>query len=146
MFLGRSSRPIAEGLAEKLLYIRVNLKLTQKQMFERLQSGLDPGIDQIKLHASHISEYERGIREPPLRIVLEYARIVQLPMEILVDRWLFIPGGATNRLTADYATGLSPRVFWARVRRAQPEAKQTEAPNKANAQRKLPEGHRNKPK
>jgi transcriptional regulator with XRE-family HTH domain len=90
--LGRSHRPIPHGLPEKLYYIRLSLKLTQKQMVERLRIGLDEDLDPITApYPSHISEYERGIREPPLRVLLEYARVIQVPMDVLVDRWLSIP-------------------------------------------------------
>lgn len=90
--MGRSHRPIPHGLPEKLYYIRLSLNLTQKQMVERLRIGLDKDLDPISApHPSHISEYERGIREPPLRVLLEYARVIQVPMDVLVDRWLSIP-------------------------------------------------------
>jgi len=61
-------------------------------MVERLRMGLDEDLDPITApYPSHISEYERGIREPPLRVLLEYARVIQVPMDVLVDRWLSIP-------------------------------------------------------
>ena len=89
--MGRSSRPIPKGLPEKLYYIRLSLRLTQKQMVERLRVGLDQDSDPINPpYPSHISEYERGIREPPLRILLEYARVAVVPMDVLVDSWLQI--------------------------------------------------------
>jgi transcriptional regulator with XRE-family HTH domain len=91
--LGRSFRPIPKGLPEKLYYIRLSLKLTQKQMLERLRIGLDKDLDPINPpYPSHISEYERGIREPPLRVLVEYARVAVVPMDVLVDRWLQIRG------------------------------------------------------
>jgi len=90
--LGRSHKPIPEGLPDKLYYIRLSLNFTQKQMVERLRMGLDEDLDPITApYPSHISEYERGIREPPLRVLLEYARVIQVPMDVLVDRWLSIP-------------------------------------------------------
>lgn len=126
--MGRSSRPVPEGLEEKLFYIRLLLGLTQRQMCERILSGLDPEIDRIKLHVSHISEYERGMREPPLRVLLEYARIVQLPMDVLVDRFLFLPGAVTNRVTADYGFAIAPRVFWERLRHMKPSESKRRPP------------------
>lgn len=60
-------------------------------MVERLRIGLDRDLDPISPpYPSHISEYERGIREPPLRVLLEYARVAVVPMDVLVDRWLNI--------------------------------------------------------
>lgn len=118
IYLGRSSRPIPEGLPEKLLYIRLNLDMTQKQMLDRLQSGLDPDFDQIKLYPGHISDYENGIREPPLRILMEYARIAKVPMEVLANRWLSLPGSLTSMFSADFLRKLGARKYWAGVRRA----------------------------
>jgi transcriptional regulator with XRE-family HTH domain len=90
--LGRSHRPIPKWLAEKLYYIRLSLDFTQKQMLERLQIGLAEDVDPITgLYPSHISEYEKGIREPPLRVLLEYSRIAQVPMEVIVDQRMSLP-------------------------------------------------------
>ena len=147
--MGRSSRPIPVGLPEKLLYIRLLLYLTQKEMFDRLQSGLDPDFDQIKLHSSHISEYERGMREPPLRVLLEYARIAQVPMEVLVDRWLSLPSSLRASLMAKDLEKVGPRVFWPRVRRAQAAYKQSIEPHKETkrkSQQKVRARFENKPK
>jgi transcriptional regulator with XRE-family HTH domain len=90
--VGRSRRPIPNLLPGKLYRIRLFLKLTQKQMLERLQIGLAKDRDPLTgLYPGHISEYERGIREPPLRVLLEYARVAQLPMEVLVDQSMELP-------------------------------------------------------
>ncbi len=115
--MGRSHRPIPKGLSDKLQYVRVNLNLTQKEMFDRLQSGLVRELDEIKLHPSHISEYEKGIREPPLRVLLEYIRIAQLPMDVLVDPELLIPNEFSLSLIVARLHDLGPQEFWAMVRR-----------------------------
>ena len=61
-------------------------------MLERLQIGLAEDVDPITgLYPSHISEYEKGIREPPLRVLLEYSRIAQVPMEVIVDQRMSLP-------------------------------------------------------
>jgi len=70
-------------------------------MFERLRSGLDQDFDPISLYPSHISEYEREIREPPLRVLLEYARTAQLPLEILVDKRMRLPGDYVTLMFLD---------------------------------------------
>ena len=89
--------------------------MTQKQMLERLQSGLDPDFDRIKLYPSHISDYENGIREPPLRILMEYARIAKVPMEVLVNRWLSLPSPLSSILSARYLRQLGPCKYWAGI-------------------------------
>jgi|SRR6266478_2659329 transcriptional regulator with XRE-family HTH domain len=99
--MGRSYRPIPERLGEKLYFIRRHLDLTQQQIYDRLKRGLDNNIHPIKLYVSHISEYEREVREPPLEVLLEYARIAQIPMEVLVDWTLHLPGTYTVTMLFD---------------------------------------------
>jgi transcriptional regulator with XRE-family HTH domain len=77
--MGRSSRPRPARLAEKLLRIRQLLSLSQSQM---LRSLGDAGG---RIHAPHISEYESGKREPPLQVLLAYARAAGVPVELLID-------------------------------------------------------------
>jgi transcriptional regulator with XRE-family HTH domain len=89
--MGRSRRPIPERLPEKLFYIRLHLALTQEEMVERLLFGLDD-FERTPLFSGHISEYERGKREPTLQILLQYARLGQMPLEMLVDDRMGLPG------------------------------------------------------
>lgn len=89
--MGRSRRPIPERLPEKLFYIRLHLALTQEQMVKRLQAELDED-ERMPLFSGHISEYERGEREPPLKVLLQYARLGQMPLEVLVDDRMGLPG------------------------------------------------------
>ena len=77
--MGRGKRYQPERLSEKLTEIRNRLDLNQAQMFKRL------GETHSKIYASHISSYEQGNREPPLDVLLQYARIAGIPMEVLVD-------------------------------------------------------------
>jgi transcriptional regulator with XRE-family HTH domain len=65
-------------LGEKLRQIRTVLKLSQNGMLKRL--GSPEGI-----LGTSISGYERGVREPPLLILLEYARIAGVTMDVLAD-------------------------------------------------------------
>jgi transcriptional regulator with XRE-family HTH domain len=83
--MGRSRRPAPKLLAQKLFTIRTYLRITQEQMIERLDYIETP------LFPGHISEYERGLREPPLEVLLRYARLVGVPMEVLVDDKLMLP-------------------------------------------------------
>ena len=78
------ARPKPERLAEKLKQIRLSLGFSQPEMLRRL--GVE---DQIAYH--RISEYESGKREPLLTILLQYARLANLPMEVLVDDALDLP-------------------------------------------------------
>jgi transcriptional regulator with XRE-family HTH domain len=81
--MGRSQRPRPRNLALKLLKIRQSLGLTQGQMVKRLkQKGLYPG---------HVSEYERGEREPPYPTLLKYARLVGISTDVLIDDEMDLP-------------------------------------------------------
>jgi transcriptional regulator with XRE-family HTH domain len=83
--MGTSRRPRPARLAVKLKAIRTNLDLTQEQMVERLASA------KVSLRPGHISEYESDRREPPLPVLLAYARIARVSMEVLVDDELELP-------------------------------------------------------
>jgi len=45
----------------------------------------------LKVHYSAVSNFELGTREPDLIVVLKYARLAKVPMEILVDDKLKLP-------------------------------------------------------
>ncbi len=83
--MGRGKRYQPKRLAEKLIDIRNRLDLNQSQMFKRL------GETQSNIYSSHVSSYEIGTREPPLDVLLQYARIAGIPMEVLIDDKLNLP-------------------------------------------------------
>jgi transcriptional regulator with XRE-family HTH domain len=83
--MGRSNRPRPARLAPKLLKIRNNLGLTQAQLIERL------GYDKSPLHPQNISGFETGEREPPLMLLLAYARLVGISTDLLIDDDLDLP-------------------------------------------------------
>ena len=82
--MGKRPRRRPSRLGEKLRKIRAHFGLSQTQMWRKL------GIDDY-LPYTVISGYERGLREPSLEIVLQYARLVSIPMETLVDDRLELP-------------------------------------------------------
>lgn len=84
--MGRSSRPKPVRLAEKLRQIRESLGLSQDEMLNQL--GLD---EKSAIERSSISAYELGKREPPLQVLLSYARIANIWMDFLVDDHLDLP-------------------------------------------------------
>jgi transcriptional regulator with XRE-family HTH domain len=45
----------------------------------------------MRLHAASISQYESGQREPPLKVLLQYARAAGLTVEMLIDDDLDLP-------------------------------------------------------
>ena len=96
--MGQASRHRPARLAAKLLHIRDGLGLSQNELIGRLGLGDD-------LTQARISAYERGVREPPLVVLLRYARTANLSVEALIDDELDLPdklparlkGGGVNR-------------------------------------------------
>lgn len=82
--MGKASREKPARLAEKLLQIRTALGLSQNGMLRRLEIA-DKG------YRNYISDFENGVREPPLPVLLKYARAAGVPMEWLVDDDLDLP-------------------------------------------------------
>lgn len=82
--MGSGPRPKPHYLAEKLLQIRQALGLSQNELLERL--GLAD-----ELVRSNISKYELGTGEPPLPVLLLYARVANVYLEVLVDDELELP-------------------------------------------------------
>ena len=71
-------------LAMKLARIRKALDLSQSGIIRALGSGRG-------LTAQYISKFERGITEPPLPVLLRYARIAGVLVEVLIDDKLDLP-------------------------------------------------------
>src|SRR5207248_10221432 len=71
-------------LAKKHLRIRKELKLSQRQILERLGFS-------SHLFRSNISQYERGDRVPSPPVLLEYARLANVDLAVLIDDDLDLP-------------------------------------------------------
>lgn len=78
-------RPAPKRLGEKLLQIRTVLGLSQTEVVKRLNYEESP------LYPAQISNFEQGKREPPLQVLLAYARLANIPLEILADDKLELP-------------------------------------------------------
>jgi transcriptional regulator with XRE-family HTH domain len=83
--MGRSSRARPARLGDKLREIRTSLDLTLEGMIERLEYRDSP------VHPTNISEMERGKREPPLKLLLAYARVAGVSTDVLIDDELDVP-------------------------------------------------------
>lgn len=88
--MGRASRPKPLRLAEKLLQIRLALGVSQNGMLRVL--GLEDRIFQGTL-----SGYELGTKEPPLPVILAYARCVGISTDVLIDDDLDLPDELPHR-------------------------------------------------
>lgn len=82
--MGTKARLRQEHLAEKLLRIRNAFGVSQTEMLRRL--GVE---DLITYH--QISRYETGKREPPLKVLLAYARVAGVCLDMLIDDALDLP-------------------------------------------------------
>jgi transcriptional regulator with XRE-family HTH domain len=83
--MGRSHRPRPKRLGLKLAQIRNVLGLTLEQMIERLDYTDSP------IYPANISEFESNKREPPLMLLLAYARAVNISTDLLIDDRLDLP-------------------------------------------------------
>jgi hypothetical protein len=73
-------------LHKKLLAIREFLSLGQVEMAELLQSEILSHVGlSYNIKPGRISEYELARREPNLFVLLAYARLGKVHMELLVD-------------------------------------------------------------
>jgi transcriptional regulator with XRE-family HTH domain len=82
--MGVRPRQRPERLAEKLLAIRNALGLSQSQTVKSLEAEemIVPG---------QISEFETGKREPSLIVLLRYARLAGVCVDVLIDDELDLP-------------------------------------------------------
>ena len=72
------SRPRPKHLAKKLLQIRRSLGVSQGELVKQL------GVHAL-IHYTNVSKYELDKNEPPLAILLAYARIAEIPVEQIID-------------------------------------------------------------
>ena len=71
-------------LGSKLAAIRRHLQLSQNELISRL--GF---VDELV--REEISAFERGVRVPPVVVLLEYARAAAVSVECLIDDNLELP-------------------------------------------------------
>jgi transcriptional regulator with XRE-family HTH domain len=69
-------RSVPQKLPAKLLAIREALGASQSQLVKALN---------VKISCARISEYEHGTREPNLLVLLAYARLVDVPVDTIID-------------------------------------------------------------
>jgi len=82
--MGKAVRPKPMRLAEKLTDIRKALGLSQNGMLRQL------GFSE-EFSRNYISAFEIGTREPPLEVLLAYARAAGICVAVLIDDELNIP-------------------------------------------------------
>jgi len=84
--MGKGNRPRPEQLAVKLLTIRQKIDggLSQNEMLRKL--GLENDLERDR-----ISKYERGTLDPPWYVLLRYAEISNIYLEVLIRDTLSLP-------------------------------------------------------
>jgi transcriptional regulator with XRE-family HTH domain len=82
--MGKYPRRRQEHLHDKLLQVRLALGLSQNEMLRAIGA-------QDELSRTNISNYELGEREPPLFVLLGYARLAGVCLDVLVDDELDLP-------------------------------------------------------
>lgn len=82
--MGRKPRIKPERLGEKLRQIREALGLSQSELWRHL------GLEDL-IWFKQISTYELGTNEPPLPILLLYARAANVSTDVLIDDELDLP-------------------------------------------------------
>ena len=82
--MGTKPRQRPEKLGRKLLHIRHALGLSQSELLWRL------GAENFSSPA-RISEYESGVREPSLFLLLGYASVARVHLEYLIDDEAVLP-------------------------------------------------------
>jgi transcriptional regulator with XRE-family HTH domain len=90
--VGSRRRPQPKRMPAKLLHIRQSFDLTQDQMSKKLGTKRSP------VYPTHISEFERGLREPSLLVLLKYARIAGVSTDVLIDDELALPAELKGRI------------------------------------------------
>lgn len=88
--MGSRRRPQPLRLPSKLLGIRRSLEMTQEQMAGKLETTRSP------VYPTHVSEFERGLREPSLLVLLQYARIAGVSTDVLINDALDMPKGLSS--------------------------------------------------
>lgn len=80
--MARGARLKPKRLAQKLVQVRTALGLSQNELIKRLD---------VELTQNRISEYETGKGEPPLPVLLRYARLARISTDVLIDDDLDLP-------------------------------------------------------
>lgn len=82
--MGTKPRRKPERLANKLRQIRVVLGLSHSEMLKRLEAD---GL----IAYNEISKYELGLREPTTSVLLRYARVAGVYVDVLIDDEIDLP-------------------------------------------------------
>jgi transcriptional regulator with XRE-family HTH domain len=94
ILMGKQTRKRPQRLPRKLFEIREKLGLSQNEMVRRM--GLADEIER-----DYISKFERGTLEPTLWVLLQYARAVNVYVDVLIDNDLDLPEKLPARVKSE---------------------------------------------
>lgn len=94
--MGRNSRSRPIRLAEKLKQIRESLNLSQDGMLLHLGLSGTEGLER-----SVISAFELDKREPSLDVLLAYARVANVYVEVLIDDKINLPDKLPSKVKSE---------------------------------------------
>jgi|SRR5215208_7538624 len=97
---GRQESP--KRLGVKLVLIRSGLALSQGEMLRYLGIGEEYTREEI-------SAYERGVRVPPLHVLLKYSKAVRVWVNVLIDDELDLPTELPAQRMHEGVPQLTPR-------------------------------------
>lgn len=100
--MGKGKRARPQFLGRKLRIIREALGLSQNEMLRRLQL-------EDEFTRSEISAYERGVREPPSKVLLRYSAVARVWVNVLIDDDLTLPSRLPARTMHAGISRLSTR-------------------------------------
>ena len=86
--MSKRSTTKSTRLSRKLKLIRAGLGLSQSEILDRL------GFSE-SLFRSNISQYERGTRVPSPKVLLQYSRLAEIDLAVLIDDDLDLPARFT---------------------------------------------------
>ena len=78
---GKTKREYPRGLARKLRQIRTRAKLSQGEIARKLDVN----------DRARISQFESGKRQPSLPVLLKYARLAKVTVDVLIDDKVKLP-------------------------------------------------------
>ena len=90
--MGRGRRNLPVQMPRKLETIRTQLGFNLEEMIAAINKKmLVGGCPDVKIFRSHILEFEKGSREPQLPVLLAYAQIANIYVDVLINDDLEIP-------------------------------------------------------
>ena len=88
--MGKGKRARPRFLGRKMRIIRESLGLSQNEMLRHLQL-------EHEFTRSEISAYERGVREPPAKVLLRYSAVARVWVNVLIDDDLALPSSLPTK-------------------------------------------------